>query len=414
MLMKHRKPLALLAALFLAFAILFPTAATAAGDRVIPQVADGTGGDGTRYKTRIDFTNLGPPLSGDPRPITKTQVAFFHQDGSPWTVATNLGTQSSVALNLGEYNTLRIETAGSGPLTAGYVIVRSSEPTNEYAEDYELNISAYYEVSKNGAVVDTISIPVGNPTRFWINPVQTNIASELLTGFAIVNLSGTSNRVTLKCSQASTPSSAAATLAGTAVFTLRPNEQQAAFLNQSGLFPSLTSFQGMVEGTSDQPVAVLALLQTRTPTGLQYATLEPSYLDYLRRNTTIYLRENFALNADLPVVDYFNVKEDQYLWDVVLNAPTSTNRSLTPVSGAQIAALGLTTNEQFDGASIDSLRNQNYTSDPIDLSDGSPNKAEGFSFALKTGLGRYVKLRLAEAVQDERGFRLAIEIFIYK
>jgi hypothetical protein len=410
--MTKREPSAIIVALFFAFAVLFPTAAIAAGDRVIPQVADGTGSDGTKFRTRIDLTNLGPETATR---ITNTRVLFFLQSGLPWTVATNLGTGSSFKLDLGAFNTLRIETSGAGNLTAGYVIIRSSEPTTIFAEDYELNVSCYYEVSKGGSVIDTISVPVAKPTIVWVNPMQTDTGTNLLTGFAVVNLSNSANLITLRSYRAESPSGGAATEAGQATFTLGPNEQRARFLNESGLFPSLTSFRGMLLGTSEQPVALVALLQTPTPSGVQYATLEPTYADSLRRNTYTYLRQEYALDADLPVVDYFGNKDDSAPWDVLYQTVSTTSRRLVPQPGAAVAVLGIKTDPQFDDdVTIDVLRGLTYTTTPIDLSDNSPNLARQFAFAVRTGLGRYVKIRIADPIQRDTYRDLALEIYVYK
>jgi hypothetical protein len=66
-----------------------------------------------------------------------------------------------------------------------------------------------------------------------------------------------------------------------------------------------------VKGTADKPVAIVALLQTpSTPPNKQYATLTPAYIDSLRRNTAMYLREGLPLDADIPVSDYFGNDQD--------------------------------------------------------------------------------------------------------
>ncbi len=398
-------------ALFLLFVQVVP--ALAHGDKVVPQVPDGTVSDGTSFRTKFDLTNLGP----DPTTaITKVKVLFFLQNGGPWTVATNQGTASEFTLNLGAFQTLRLETLGSSPqIISGYVIVRNLEKTTIFAEDYEVAITVFYEVSKGGKVIDTISVPVGQPTVAFVFPVQIDSSQELLTGFALANLDSSANTVTLQLWRAGSPSTANATDGGSATVSLNPNEQKALFLYPN-LFTNLTSFKGMVLGTSTKPVAILALLQTPTPTGVQYATMVPAYADALRRNTYMYLRQGFPLDADIPVSDYFGNSDDTAPWDLLYITDSTTGRHLEAKSGAGFAVLGTKTNDQFDNeVNIDTLRGLTYTATALDLRDGSSNLAANFTFAIKTGLGRYVKLRIADVItRDTTNKDLALEVYVYK
>src|SRR5437867_4335083 len=94
--------------------------AWAHGDKVIPQVVDGAG----VARTKFDITNL----SFDPNlRITRVKVLFFLQNGSPWSIPTNRGTVSEVNLDLGMFQTIRIETLGTTQnQTAGYAIIRNA------------------------------------------------------------------------------------------------------------------------------------------------------------------------------------------------------------------------------------------------------------------------------------------------
>src|SRR5512134_2408413 len=116
-------------ALFFA-AWTFPAAAR--GDKYIPQVADGAG----RIRTKIDIHNLSPSLA-----ISKAKLFFFRQDGSPWVLATNLG-----------------------------------------AADHQLAVSVFYEVLDAMRVVDTVSVPIGEPCLRWVMPVETDVDRGLLSG----------------------------------------------------------------------------------------------------------------------------------------------------------------------------------------------------------------------------------------
>ena len=389
--------------------------AFAHGDSVVPQVADGAG----VIRTKFDFTNLSPVER-----ITKVKILFFRQDGSAWSVPTNQGTASEFTLNLGRFQTLRIETLGTtSTLTSGYAIIRNTESTTIFDEDFAVATTVYYEVLSGSNVVDTVSVPIGQPALSFIIPVEIDSSKNLFTGFAIVNLAASSNNVQLKLWKASTPSTADATDDGTVTFTLSAREQRARYLNESEFFPTKTTFKGMLLGFSASPVAILGLLQTSTPTGPQYATLVPAYEDSLRKDTYMHLRQEFPLDADIPLSDYFNNADDDFPWDLVYESQSSTSRRLVPQNGALFSVVGTLTETGFDDLSLEQLQARTYSASNIDLSDGSTNLVRGFTFAIKTGLGRYVKIRVAEVysldrVRQDGSTRvnkdLALEIFVYR
>jgi hypothetical protein len=380
------------------------------GDKVIPQLADGINTtDGTIFRTKFDITNLGVDTS-----LSKVSLLFFRQDGSAWNVATNRGTGTQITLNLGPRQTMRIETLAMSTLTSGYAILRNLESTTAFPDEHDAAITVFYEVIKNGAITDTISVPVGQPTVYWTFPVQTEISQNLVTGIAIVNLVNSSNSVKLDLWQAST-SSSGATFYGTQTLSLKANEQKAVFLNQ--LFPSLSSFSGSLEAESldQKPVAVVALLQTPTPTGLQYATMVPTYFDYLVRNSAVLLVQDFPLDADMMVSDY--LADDSRPWDVKFerNPSNSTKRELTPQNGASLATIGSRDPNAFDSLTLTDLQALTYSLDSIDMSDGSSNLQSGFTFAIKTNLGRYAKVRVSRVItEDTTGKSLGLEVYVYR
>src|SRR5262245_56744160 len=116
------------ASLLVAGAVLIAAVpALAHGDIVVPQVADGLGADGTRYKTKFDIVNL-----SQLEKITKVKLIFSRQDGTAWSLGTNQGTGSEFTLSLGPLQTIRIETNGTPALTSGYAIVRNTEITSVF------------------------------------------------------------------------------------------------------------------------------------------------------------------------------------------------------------------------------------------------------------------------------------------
>lgn len=396
------------------FLLISASTVFARGDKVVPQVADGNGS----IRTVILVNNLSPVEK-----ITKIKVLFFRQDGSAWSLATNQGTVSEVTLNLGRYQTIRIETKGTtSPLTSGYAIIRNTELSSFFAEDFEVALTVFYEVLSGSKVVDTVSVPVGRPTLLWAFPVDIDVSKELLTGLAIVNLANSSNKVTVRLWQTTTPSSSDSSDGGVASFTLNANEQRAEFLTQK-LFSSKTTFSGMLVGTAEKPVAILALLQSQASFGLQYATLAAEYLDGLRTNTYMYLRQGFPLDADIPVSDYFKNEADPTPWDLFYESQSDTARRLAPKQGALFSVIGSRTDSELDGITLDQLQGFVYSASNIDLSDGSSNLAKGFAFAIKTALGHYVKVRISEVFTREGttsdGTKtiskdLALEIYVYR
>jgi hypothetical protein len=389
--------------------------AFAHGDKVIPQVADGVNSaDGTVFRTKFDITNLDPSNT-----LSKVTLLFRQQDGKDWTVATNLGTGSQIPLNLGPRQTVRIETLGTSSLKAGYAIVRNLENTTTVPDDYDVAITVFFEIAKGGAVIDTISVPVGQPTAYWTFPVQTEISQEIVTGFAIVNLANGAVSVKLDLYQAGASPSSGATFYGTYTLPLNAKAQRAVYLNE--LFPSLSSFRGSLEAESfdpatqqTRPVAVVALLQTPTPTGLQYATMVPTYFDSLARNSAIVLAQGFALDADVPVSDYLDV--DARPWDIEYSESVSgsASRELTTVNGAKLASIGSIDYQSFDNLTLTYLQGLTYNLDRIDMSDGSSNLQKDFAFAVKTNLGRYAKIRVSRVTSEDSGTSLGLEVYVYR
>jgi hypothetical protein len=392
------------------------------GDRIVPHVVNGLLGD-QRLRTKLDITNLGPEAS---TPITKVTVYFRKTDGTPWTLDTDQGTVSQLTLNLGASQTMRITTLGNGSYAHGYVVVRNLEGNTAYSEDYEVAISVYYEVVVGTNIIETVSVPLGQPTVTWAFPVEIDSSKNLGTGFAIADLSGSSNTVSLQLLRATTPSLGNASSAGSISIVLKGNEKKAKMLTESDLFPSVTSFRGTLFGQSTGPVSILGLLVTPVVGGFQYATMAPAYLDALRKNTMTYLPQGYALDADLGIVDYLHNENDsmdldiEMPWDVLLQTATSdttgATRSLVPQSGATLCPIGVYDGSQFDGITQETLRGLAYTSNSIDLSDGNANLAVGFTFAIKTGLGRYVKVRIRDYVgYSSSSYQdLMLEIFTYK
>jgi hypothetical protein len=404
--------------------ILRAAPAWAHGDKVIPQVVDGAQSDGLRYITKFDLTNISYSSSAT-QPLTNVTLLFFTSEGKPWAVSTkDQGTTSAVPVTIGATQSVRIETTGTGAISSGYAILRNLEATTYVPDDRDVVITVYYEILQGNNVINTVSVPVGRPTVSCTFPVEIDMTQSpsLLTGFAIVNLINAANTFEIDLySSDGTTFSQRPTLP-----PLSPSSENVGFLNEAQFFnlPANTKFKGSAFVTSAAPVAVLPLLLTPTSTGPQYATLVPTYLDALRTNTLMYLEQGYALDADLPVVDYFHSETDSVdaydegPWDMLFHTVSQTARQLLPQNGAMVSTLGMygsSKTDQFDAITLSDLLSKSYTINPIDFSDNSPNLAQGgFAFAIKTNLGRYAKVRVRYVISWTGGDDLVLEIHVYK
>lgn len=402
--------------------------AFAHGDRVIAHVVNGLiDSQGQRYRTKIDITNLGPDPS---TPINKLTVYFKHRDGTEWFVGTDQGTVSQIALTMGASQTIRISTSGSGTYEDGYAVVRNLGPTTIYAEDYDVSISVFYDVmNTSGNVIETVTVPVSQPTVSWSFPVENDSTKGIGTGFVVVDLSSApaGNLVSLKLMQANPTPSGNAIDGGSKDIPLSANAKLVRMLTEADIFPGATNLRGTLVGQSTGPVAILGLLITPVPGGFQYATMAPAYIDGLRRDSMAYLPQGFALDADLNIVDYFHSQTDpidpalETPWDVLFETDnsdtTGARRHLLPQQGALLAVIGDKTGTDFDAITQEALRPLVYSSNIIDLSDATGNNLHpDFCFAIKTGLGRYAKVRIRDIVDfPSSAYKaLILELFTYK
>jgi hypothetical protein len=383
--------------------------AFARGDKVIPQVVDGAG----RFRTKIDIHNLSPTTT-----ISRVKLYFYRADGAgritKWNLATNLGTSDEFLLDLGKSQTLRVETLGlSSTLVSGYAVIKDGEGNSIGASDYRLGISVYYEVLEGSQIVDTVSVPVGQPCLRWVFPVETNHAAEVYSGIAIVNLSDETNHVTLRRWTAFQPSTAHASDGGTVVLELKPRGHYARFLHQSGLFPSAQSYRAALEGTAEKPVVVLGLLQSQSALGVQYATLAAEYTDALYSESTAFLPQNASVDADTGHVPYVTL-EDTDADDLWYRLVSSTVRWLVPSNGAAISVLGPRTLTELNNLTLQDLQTLPYSSDPVDVSDYLGVLLPGYSVAVRTSQGRYAKLRVDRVIATPSAKDLAVQVYVYK
>ena len=366
------------------------------GDKVIPQVADGGG-----VTTTFDLTNVSPRVS-----ISNMWLKFYKNDGTPWTLQTNLGTNSVFQLSVGPRQTLRVQTSGVSQSGPGYAIIDDEETgTSSYSDDYVLAITVFYSITAaSGVVEETVAVSVPQPTAVATIPIQIDLPS-IDSGLAIVNLAGTVNPIIL------TLYNSDGTQYGNSVnFTLANKQKRSEFLDEN-LFPGIKTFKGMAEIVAYGPVGLLGLLQTAAVNGPQYATLAAVDKESLRRNTNMVLLQSptsnypftfTPLDIDGFVVDYFknNDGTEGYPWDLEygFSADDTTRRYLSPYNGTALASLGVISDDAaFDRISLPSLKALGaYSTEDFDLS-GS-NLQPYLTFAVRTDLGNYAKVRIVRIV----------------
>jgi len=375
------------------------------GDQVVVLVADGVG----IIRTKLEITN----------PSTETRInrikVFFHlPDGSPWTVDTNMGNSDEFLLDLGIRQTLRIETKGlSNRLISGYAVIHNFEWNAAASLDNRVTASVFYEVLDGPDVVDTVSVPNSQPTLFWMFPVEIRSTQEIYSGFAILNRAEEENRVTLQLLSSFPPFTGDATDSGSVELILEPMEQRSRFLHEAGLFPNQTSFKGILVGTAERPVEVLALLQTLTNNGVQYSTLTAQYLDAMHSESFVYLTDNLSLDADIPAT-HFVTLDDSSSQDLHYKFISSTVRKFVPKNGAEFALIGIRSVNEFNAITRDQLEAASYSQSTVDMSDVSGYMIPGLTLAIRTSLRRYVKMRVANVILNGAARDLAIQVYVYR
>jgi len=103
------------------------------------------------------------------------------------------------------------------------------------------------------------------------------------------------------------------------------------------------------------------------------------------------------VDVDTFTVDFFQTStgDEDFPWDFVYRGVDIRTRRLESVNGSAFAVLGIKDDNAIDGVSLPQLKALTFNQNPIDLSDGSSNLQNNFSFAVHTDVGNYAKLRLS-------------------
>jgi photosystem II stability/assembly factor-like uncharacterized protein len=238
--------------LWLGIFLVFCTAAKAAENYYLPQVADGQFGTKGMRTTFILFNPTKDKVSG--------ALSLKRDDGGPLTVtlsgagATTTGDTFPFTLESGA--TSFFQTSGSGSLQAGAALVTSSS---------EIGVSAAFSVYMGEAFLTETGVGPSQPMTEFVLPVEAE--GPYSTGLAIFNLNSASTQITFLLLDR-----AGRAAAGPLSLTLGPEQHMAKFITGLGqLFPSLSTFHGTLLVTSTRPVAAMTLRQHEDP--LSYTSL---------------------------------------------------------------------------------------------------------------------------------------------
>lgn len=396
------------------------------GDKIIPQIVAGLDEFGKTWVTKIDLTNISSTLAIN-LTSQRMRLVFYKNDGTPWALLTSEGTGSSFNLELNRRETLRVQAIGGGALETGYAVIYDEvEDNSPYSQDYVLGISVIYQMSSAAGVTEAVSIPLREPTSAATAPMEVNNNQGVYSAVAIVNTANVVNTVSVALyTTTGGPERTVKNL------VLAPKEQRTAFIdNDPQLFPGLTSFRGMAEITSDRPIVLLSLLQTRAADGNpQYTLLAPVDKESLRRNSYLVLLQAdlgdpyMPLDIDGFTSDFYRITggndrpTERYSWDLTYrhNEGDVATRFFHPVNFAEMAYLGINDGGQFDAISLPDLKAMTYSTADINVSAAAVED----TFAIRTDLGNYAKARIVRVIDhtgaDTLHYQdLVLEVVVYR
>ncbi len=221
-----------------------------------PHMGDGVVGN-IRFQTSLIFLNTRNLGVGRQTPL---QIEFFSSDGNPSEVELiGQGSATSFQFSLAAGAALALQTAGTGPIQAGYAKITTGSSVGGTA------IFTRSEAD-SGIIVYEAGVPATVPLQDFSVVVDTR--AERDTGLALVHpvLSG----------PAGSPESAQVTmrlydsgyqLLGEESLALEPGEHRPRFISQffDSISAQVEDLQGLVTVTSDRPLAVVTLRQRDDP-----------------------------------------------------------------------------------------------------------------------------------------------------
>jgi hypothetical protein len=278
-----------------ALTLMLLAAGSAAADvQYLPHVVVGGG-----YITTLNVTSLVPDQAD------WIVIHFYKENGSRWTVPSNLGNFDRLDLWTGPLQTqVVVLSSQSGVIESGWAMLVSPGP---------VALAAAYSATVDSAPVATAGVLPAQADVLNILPVSIDAGAGRDTGVALVNPSTTGGDATFELVDADGHTVDTRTVAVPA------KGKFAGLLSGAALFPAVTALEGFLKITAVQPLAAAAL---RTE-GALFSAL-PAVHDILpwRNSHTIYV--NPLLGSD-----HFNTGTLLSPYKTIRKAQSASDRGWT-------------------------------------------------------------------------------------
>ena len=224
-------------------------------DAFLPQIANGSYGEGSFRTTFILFNNTDNNES--------TKLRLTGDDGKPLVVTIpGLGAGSEFMIELPPGATRILQTDGSGSLVAGAATVSSYS---------QIGVSAIFSIYDTGGNFVTES-GVGDSPLLDSFVIPVDVTVDFNTGLALFNPASVETSVDLTLLDSAGKETARSSL------TIGPGGHLARFVTGPGqLFPSTEPFRGMLSIRSSNQIAAITLRQNYTPLACTSLPVTPSW-----------------------------------------------------------------------------------------------------------------------------------------
>jgi hypothetical protein len=238
--------------LLVCFLIFAGNTVFSASTYYIPHMAVGSIGNGGFRTTFVFFNNQSSSAN--------VELKLTGDDGSPLSVTiSGMGTDSSFSFSLAKGAAKILQADSSGNLKVGAATVTSS---------LAIGVSGIYsEYGGKGEFITEVGVENSRLLNQFVIPVQLS-GSIINTGLALFNPGASNAEITARLSNTN------GTSAGNVAFTIPAGQHKAAYLNNSNMFPSLTSFSGTLSIQSSVPISAVTLRQN-TAAAIDYYTSCP-------------------------------------------------------------------------------------------------------------------------------------------
>jgi len=202
--------------------------------QILPQFVSGGGWTSTLY-----LINQGAGT-------TSANLLFFDDDGQPLTVATNMGTDSSLNISLSAGGSQVVGSMNQGNLSVGYAVV-------VYPDSSRISCSELFINAQAGTVITELGVQAQAAGQAFSFPAMVDSATKVNTGLAIANYNDEAQTAVVNLINSD------GTLFGHWLVTLSAYGHCALYLDE--LVSGLEAFGGAVTVSAPEPVGVLALRQ---------------------------------------------------------------------------------------------------------------------------------------------------------